>query len=321
MKNDILDYFLIDNTSGKKSKSKWLEKNNNELYLNILNWCSQYEELKYVDLKIQIYHYIIESSIIPNCPTCQNKLKFLSIREGYLKYCSSNCVKNSDDYKIKWKETWKNNNINGDFINKRIKTCVEKYGSMEKFYKEKDKIIKEKSNSKYGVDYYLQTDEFKKSRKIKIKNKYGDENWNNKEKTRNTRIKNGTQINESQISSFLNYKKIVTNRTTTIYRNNLKFINPNNLKRGKKFYHIDHKYSIKSGFINNIPIEIISHPCNLFMIWYKDNLIKQDKCDISLNELLENIKNYDNEIIIKHSSLNKLYQKENLLITIKNLKI
>jgi hypothetical protein len=50
-------------------------------------------------------------------------------------------------------------------------------------------------------------------------------------------------------------------------------INPYNLKRGIKSYHIDHKFSIKQKFLLNIPIEIITHPCNLEMIYYKDNLI------------------------------------------------
>lgn len=89
-------------------------------------------------------------------------------------------------------------------------------------------------------------------------------------------------------------------------------INPNNLKRGIKNYHIDHKYSIKQGFLNNVPIEIITHPCNLNMIWWKDNLEKQDRCDIDIKELFSNILNYKNCLIIKQSVLNDLYQKENI---------
>jgi len=57
------------------------------------------------------------------------------------------------------------------------------------------------------------------------------------------------------------------------------------------------------------------------MIWYMDNLIKQDRCDITLDILIENIKNYEDSIIIKHSSLNKLYQRENLLKIIENINI
>lgn len=107
-------------------------------------------------------------------------------------------------------------------------------------------------------------------------------------------------------------KKIVTNRTNTIYRNNKNLINPNNLLQGVKEYHLDHKFSIKQGFLNNIPIEIITHPCNLYMMWWEDNLKKQDNCDITIIKLFENIKKYKYGIEVKHSSLNDIYNKENL---------
>jgi len=48
-------------------------------------------------------------------------------------------------------------------------------------------------------------------------------------------------------------------------------------------------------------------------MWYKDNLKKQDNCDITIVELLENIKNYKYKIEIKHSKLNELYSKVNLI--------
>jgi len=321
MKIELFDYFTTDNISGKKSTEKWLSKNNNELYTEIIQWCDKYDILKNIEFKRKIYHYITENIIIPICPTCGGYLTFFRMRDGYRKYCCDICVKNSSEYKLKWIVSWKKNNSDNEFIDKRTKTCIEKYGSIDEFKKIRLEILIKNTNKKYGVDHYILTDDFKEQRKQTLINKYGDEDWNNKEKTRQTRIKNGTQIDESKIDSFHKYKKIVVNRSTTIYRNNIEEINPLKLERGKKLYHIDHKFSVKQGFLNNIPIEIISHPCNLFMIWYMDNLIKQDRCDISLTELLENIKNYNNSVIVKHSSLNTLYQKENLLKLIEKLKI
>ena len=105
----------------------------------------------------------------------------------------------------------------------------------------------------------------------------------------------------------MDYKKIVINRTLTIYRNNKKLINPENLKRSKKNYHIDHLFSIKQGFLQNIPIEIITHPCNLHMIYYKDNLKKQDNCWISTDKLLNNIISYDKNIEFKYKYLKESY--------------
>jgi hypothetical protein len=56
--------------------------------------------------------------------------------------------------------------------------------------------------------------------------------------------------------------------------------------RGKD-YHLDHKYSIVRGFLDNIEEEIIASPLNLEIKSSKDNLSKQGNCDITLEELLE----------------------------------
>jgi hypothetical protein len=160
---------------------------------------------------------------------------------------------------------------------------------------------------KYGVKTIFESDEFKLSRKKTLKEKYGSEKYNNSDKTRNTRIENKTQIDDSQAIDFESYKKIVTNRTMTIYRNNMDLINPLKLKRGKTEYHIDHKFSIKQGFLLNIPIEIITHPCNLQLIHYMENLKKQDICSIDIKDLLTEISESNIEIVIDHSYLKEKY--------------
>lgn len=50
-------------------------------------------------------------------------------------------------------------------------------------------------------------------------------------------------------------------------------------------YHLDHKYSILEGFKNGIDSEIIGNIVNLEFIPWKDNIIKKDKCSITLEEL------------------------------------
>jgi len=79
----------------------------------------------------------------------------------------------------------------------------------------------------------------------------------------------------------------------TVYRNNViqlsnhnfrKFyyiINPNKLKRAKYKFHLDHIYSVADGFKNNISPEIISNLNNLQMLWWKDNISKKDKSEIT----------------------------------------
>lgn len=57
-------------------------------------------------------------------------------------------------------------------------------------------------------------------------------------------------------------------------------MNPNDLPRGKcgidGAFHIDHKVSVRYGFDNNIPVEIISSHENLELIPWLDNIKKYD---------------------------------------------
>lgn len=62
--------------------------------------------------------------------------------------------------------------------------------------------------------------------------------------------------------------------------------NPNGVSK-------DHKYSIKKGFVNNISPEILSHPANCILVLQKYNSSKNSKCSISLDELKQEIINWD----------------------------
>jgi hypothetical protein len=85
-------------------------------------------------------------------------------------------------------------------------------------------------------------------------------------------------------------------RNRIIYLSNKNFIrfyyviNPKKYKRGRYEYHLDHIYSVKDGFDNNIPVEIISSPVNLQMIYYKNNHKKSRRSDISKKELYDKYK-------------------------------
>ena len=56
----------------------------------------------------------------------------------------------------------------------------------------------------------------------------------------------------------------------------------------------DHMISIEYGFKNNIPPEIISHPANCQLLQHRKNKLKGTKCDITLEELLEKINDWNN---------------------------
>jgi hypothetical protein len=93
-------------------------------------------------------------------------------------------------------------------------------------------------------------------------------------------------LSEDEIKKIENYKKQVRALTAKNYKLYKDFINPDGLKIGKKNYHIDHKYSIHEGFKNGIDYHIISAKENLQAIPYNENLSKQSKCSIDLNQLL-----------------------------------
>jgi len=70
------------------------------------------------------------------------------------------------------------------------------------------------------------------------------------------------------------YRKITDNLTKRIYRKYKSYINPNNYRRERYSYHLDHIYSVIDGFENNVPVDIISNPNNLRMILADENLNK-----------------------------------------------
>lgn len=72
------------------------------------------------------------------------------------------------------------------------------------------------------------------------------------------------------------YKSKVTSLTRKSYIANKKKINPNNLPQGragtKGAYHVDHIVPIRYCFENNIPAKLCSHPKNLQMLSWNDNI-------------------------------------------------
>lgn len=52
-------------------------------------------------------------------------------------------------------------------------------------------------------------------------------------------------------------------------------------------HHVDHKISIKYGFINNIPPYIVGNINNLEMLPWIDNVYKSSNCSISIEQLCD----------------------------------
>lgn len=118
---------------------------------------------------------------------------------------------------------------------------------------------------------------------------YGDDYSSIVSKIRNTQIGNGRRVAPEKRSGWNLYKFKVKQLTAKVYKANKEIINPNNLPLGTCNYQIDHIYSIRHGFENNIPCEIIAHTHNLRMLWHTDNKSKHIRSDQTIEELASKI--------------------------------
>lgn len=92
---------------------------------------------------------------------------------------------------------------------------------------------------------------------------------------------------------YSNYRNEVdkfTNRNCIIHADKIL-----NLSLRGRDFHLDHKFSVKMGFINNIDPEIIAHWSNLEIIPANKNCSKGRKCSQTLEQLLENYQRNQNE--------------------------
>lgn len=60
-------------------------------------------------------------------------------------------------------------------------------------------------------------------------------------------------------------------------------------KLGVSGYHVDHILSIKEAWELGVSIPVVTHPANLRILWYLDNLSKGRSSDHTLYELIEKI--------------------------------
>ena len=165
MREDLFIYFTTDNVSGKKCTSKWLYKNNFELYSEIIKWSSDKKNIRNIEFKRIIYHYINNLMEVPVCLECGKETKYKRIKDGYQLLCSSKCQYSSKIVYNNWLNSWEKNNTNDDFIKKRFKTIIEKYGSLDEYNKIMREKHKENSLKKHGVEYIMQTEDFKEKRR------------------------------------------------------------------------------------------------------------------------------------------------------------
>lgn len=159
------------------------------------------------DFKFQqkIYHYFHNDPELKLgvCPVCGNRCTLMSFIKGYSKHCSYDCEANDINEKNRKKETCKK------------KYGVDHYVQCNEFKKK----AQETALEKFGVLYYAQTKECHQKMKETCLNRYGVENYAQtdeckrivKEKMFKTKRKNKTFTTskiEDDISSWLTHHSI-----------------------------------------------------------------------------------------------------------------
>ena len=193
---------------------------------------------------------------------------------------------------------------------KRVKTNIRKYGvdnpsQNAAVNKKRDNTFLEKYNGhplsdpalilqrkntmleKFGFDNYGKTEQHR----IAVIEYYDslseEERTHLTDKILKTKFDKGIITDPALKSEFEIYYNAVRNLSDRNYKKHKSLINPCNFSRGRTSYHLDHIFSIKEAYENNVPIEVVSHVSNLRMLKYDENIAKGGLSDKSLSELFD----------------------------------
>lgn len=141
-----------------RNQLKYIQKYLTEQEINLLN------TLPGESLSAKIYSLKHNIFVEPTC-VCGKKLKFLSMGQGFQKYCSNTC-------------TLKNRGVSEDTKMKRMKTNIERFGSpcamnSSRIKERASQKRKDTNLKKYGVEYSISSDEVKSTIMKSIVEKYG----------------------------------------------------------------------------------------------------------------------------------------------------
>ena len=151
-------------------------------------------------------------------------------------------------------------------------TTMERYGVANISSSEKTKLKKKKTAlERYGVDNVSKATTVKQ-----LIGKKAIERWNNIYKDKNFTTDGLTRKQ---------YSNRCHQYAETQYYRHQSIIDPEN-KRGRH-WHVDHIYSVTDGFLNDVPVNVISDISNLRLISDKDNYKKHKRSDKTLEQLYE----------------------------------
>lgn len=218
--------------------------------------------------------YCIENSIIerPLCTNCQTKtVKFeQNGHNAYRQFCSVLCGNS-----FKELATQRNTKVTkrrlADIVNGQ--NSYERNSSFRLFNQQLREIILD--DGRTALDKHC-TDASEKAAVINQKLYQNNE----------YRVCRGFLPLDQQ-NDFKIYSRQVRLLSEKTFRKNKNIIDQNN-KRSHN-YHLDHKYSVYDGFVNNIPPYILADVSNLEILPQKDNLVKYTNSSITLDELFEQV--------------------------------
>lgn len=164
--DDPLKQWIVDNC--------FTSKNLYNNRCNILSWWNNKEEclnqikqqstINSNNISEHIYWIMNDIKEYPICKSCTTKVSFKQYKSGYNEYCSQYCVTQGKE---------RNQKIS-KIVNDKIDQTMIK--------------VKTTNLERYGVEYYYQSEEFKKTAKETKLRLYGDEYYNNIQKNQNTCI-------------------------------------------------------------------------------------------------------------------------------------
>lgn len=181
---------------------------------------------------------------------------------------------------------------------------IEYYIKRNKTFEYARKAIRKIHDKKIGKDYYrillesqgYDNDEIdiiiKEKRTTLCREKMGEKRFEQAiSKMRKTFEAKGLWVPLDDMSDYMKYKKEVIRYTNMNNISEMENADKRGLAGSEGSYHLDHKFSIQQGYINKVPPEVIGSSSNLIFIPWEENVSKQAKCSIDLEELYENQKN------------------------------
>lgn len=192
-------------------------------------------------------------------------------------------------------EYWKEKGFSLDDAKEKVSEHQRtKTGLYREFYR--DKGLTEDEIDIILNDINVRKSYHNRNRKF-LKQKYPDK-WKelydeSSKKYRKRMEELGVWTEQSAIDEYKKYKDLVrayTEESLLFYRNLVE-----DLELRSREYHLDHKYSIKMGFINGIDARIIGSVINLEILPNSLNCSKRQNCSISKKYLLTQYKKFQEE--------------------------